>query len=119
MRPPAGHRLRAPDAARRAADVMRLHQVALSSDELMAGRYVALRLSDGGSDNIVYETRAAAITHQLHETMCLYMRIPLTPISDAELDTLLWYARRKYDSGHRESPDSQLMIPSTIEELKR
>lgn len=40
------------------------------------GRWIAARLSDGGTDGNVYDTRQDAIRHQLHEEQCCYVLIP-------------------------------------------
>jgi hypothetical protein len=109
-------KLRAPDAARRMADVIALHQLALSKDELLAGRYVAIRLADGGSDGVAYDTRAAAIEAQSNApSRCGYFQVPLERFSAATCDSLLWYVRGCYDSGFREDPSQQLIISNQVE----
>ncbi len=111
--------LRTQDAAKRMRDVIALHQTALSNDELIAGRYAAVRLSDGGSDGVAYETVTQAIGYQLHETQCGYFRIPPNPArwGMATCDSLLWYVRARYDAGYRPSTDRQLMMPLKLEDL--
>jgi hypothetical protein len=116
MLAPSGYRYRTRDAARRMADTVALHQVALSSDEKVAGRYIAVRLSDGGSDGVAYPSRAEAIRHQRHNgSRCIYPRIPLERWSAKTCDVLLWYARIAYDQGHREDPAHQLWVPTQEE----
>lgn len=111
--------LRSGDAARRMRDILALHQVALTTDELIAGRYVAIRLADGGSDGQVYDTRADAIRAQANSpSRCLYLRVPLERLNASACDTLLWYVRGCYDSGAREDPAHALMVPNTIEHLR-
>lgn len=119
MDEPRNYKFRYPDAARRFADTVALHQAALSFDELLAGRYMAVRLSDGGSDGVVYDTRPEAIAHQRHNSSrCIYPRIPPGERwSPKVCDVLLMYARSAYDHGHREDPAHQLWIPTQKEHL--
>ncbi len=84
------------DAARRMSDLVNLHTV--------AGRtrgYVAIRLSDGGSDGTVYDTRADAIRHQLHEQQCLYLKLGPAGMTPAVAARLLAMHREIYDAGFR------------------
>lgn len=39
-------------------------------------RWIAARLSDGGTDGNVYDTRRDAVRHQLHEDQCCYVLVP-------------------------------------------
>lgn len=116
--PPKNHRFRNLDAAKRMRDVLQLHLTVLSRAEILAGRFVAIRLSDGGSDGVAYESRAAAVEHQRHNaSRCAYIQIPPGGFSTEACDTLLWYVRGVYDAGHREDPAHSLMIPMNIEDL--
>jgi len=103
------------------SDALALHQTVLSTDELLAGRYAAFRLSDGGSDGVAYESRADAVRHQLHDTQCAVIRIPLERLSPAVCDTLLWYVRGVYDAGwrpDRNDPERSLIIPNRVEDFR-
>lgn len=86
------------------------------------GRWVAIRLSDGGSDGNYYDTRADAIRHQIHETLCCYIKILPNgmPIEDAEKFMAIY--RKLYDDGFRltdpEDP-RHIIMPYTKEELNR
>lgn len=105
-------------AAKRMAELVALHQLALSKDELIAGRYIAVRLADGSSDGVAYDTRAQAIEHQRNSpSRCAYFRIPLERWSARTCDVLLWYVRKTYDAGNREDPAHALIIPNTIEHM--
>jgi hypothetical protein len=108
--------MRTPDAARRMAEQIALHQVALTREEILAKRFIAIRLSDGGSDGVAYDTRDDAIRHQLHETLCGYFQVPLERWSPETCDSLLWYVRKRYDAGYRAKPGSHLILPTNIEE---
>jgi hypothetical protein len=87
------------DAARRAHEIVNTHLMV--DPEGNRGRWVALRLSDGGSDGVVYDDVAAAADHQLHYQQCMYVRIPWGGLPVAEAETLLTYHRRVYDAGNR------------------
>lgn len=117
--PPTGQAWRTGEVeARRFAELVALHQLALSTDELIAGRYIAVRLADGGSDGVAYDTRAQAIEHQRNSpSRCAYFRIPLERVTARTCDVLLWYVRKCYDSGAREDPAHALIIPNTIEHM--
>lgn len=84
-----------PDDARRAADILNLHIM------LGARGWVAIRLSDGGSDSIVYDKKADAIRHQLHEHQCAYFMLPVIPVTPYECDVYLRYNRQLYANGMR------------------
>jgi hypothetical protein len=118
---PEHREMRNSDAAKRMADIVRLHQMALSTDELLARRYVAIRLSDGGSDGVAYESREDAISHQFHETLCGYFEIPRphTTWGPQTCDSLLWYTRSRYNAGYRAAPNAQLILPMKVEDLYR
>jgi hypothetical protein len=102
------------DAARRCSDVIRTHVVAGS-----IGRWAAIRLSDGGSDGIPYDTRAEAVRHQLHETQCAYVQIPYDDMSPRAAGVFLRFHRDAYDAGMRltdpERPDAGPILPNRIE----
>jgi hypothetical protein len=84
-----------PDDARRAADIINMHIM------LKKCGWVAIRLSDGGSDGVVYDVRADAIRHQLHENQCAYFLLPEIPVTPWECDVMLRYNRQLYDNGVR------------------
>jgi len=118
-KPPRDYVYKTQAAAQRMWDVLNLHKVALSTEELAAKRWVAIRLSDGGSDNIAYDTRRAAFTHQLHPTMCLYLPVDLRPLPPLQAcDVLLWYIRRAYDNGWRPDEDRHDILPQPMEMIR-
>lgn len=97
------------DAAHRCSDVIRTHLAAEGYAAI--GRWVAIRLSDGGSDGNLYATKREAIRFQLHETQCAYAQIPpgadMTPRA---AENFLSVNRQLYDAGMRitdpdDSPD--------------
>lgn len=118
--PPADYKWKTGhDIAKRMADTVALHQVALDKGAILAGRYVAIRLADGGSDGIAYDTYAECVTHQRHEaTRMAYFKLPLERWNAPTCDVLLWYTRKCYDSGWRVDPTRQLIIPQAKEHLR-
>lgn len=119
MREPKGE-MRNWDSAKRFCDTIRLHQSILSKDEILAGRFVAIRLADGGSDGVVYNTRAEAITAQRNSpSRCGYFQIPFETWTPRVCDSLLWYVRACYDAGNREDPAHQLIMPTRVEDVRK
>lgn len=100
------------------ADTVRLHQQALTMDEILAGRWMAIRLADGGSDMTAYDTLAAAVkSAELSPSRCFYPRVLPEPMGPDVCGFMVWYARTCYDNGWREDPSRQLIIPTRIEDL--
>lgn len=98
------------DEARRAADQVNVHVAALGREA--CGKWVAIRLSDGGSDGTLYDTRPDAIRHQFHEQQCAYFCIPGVPtfLTAREAEAFLTYCRSLYDAGYR-IPDPTAPAP--------
>lgn len=99
------------DAARRCADIITGHIVLGNS-----GRWAAIRLSDGGSDGIPYDTRADAIRFQLHETQCAYVKIPIDRMEPQHAEIFLRFNRLAYDAGFRltDPDDKRELIPARL-----
>jgi hypothetical protein len=87
------------DFAKRAYDIMNLHVI--GKGDQAWGKWVAFRLSDGGSDNILYDTREQAISHQLHPSQCCYLVIPPTGFTFSEIRQFLSLSRNFYNKGVR------------------
>lgn len=83
-------------AGARAADVL---NEALRAG--LVGCWVAIRLSDGGSDGHVYELRADAVRYQLNELQCMYLAVPPMMTSPVEAQRLIDMHRDMYDAGLR------------------
>lgn len=61
------------DAGKRAAEAVNLH---LSVDRFgNMGRWVAIKLSDGSTDGVAYETWSEAVRHQHDGSWCCYLVI--------------------------------------------
>lgn len=97
------------DSARRASDAIRLHLLA-DRDQAITS-WVAIRLSDGGTDGILYNHKHQAVRHQLHEYQCAYIMISPDGMSPRAAETFLRFHRHLYDSGFRlANPDKDLEV---------
>lgn len=89
--------LRHSDAAKRLCDTYNLHRIADPIGNL--GRWFAVAISDGTTDNVLYDSRIDAIKHQHHNEM-YYAYIQIVPMTmdlcDAEL--YLSGVRKTYDA---------------------
>ena len=93
------------DAAKRAYDNVRLLATFNDYDtRVRQSPYVAIRLSDGGCDMRLYDTKREAVRHQLHETLCAYFSFRNAPAGFASYkDAAIYLAwnRATYDAGMR------------------
>ena len=104
------------DEDKRCSDIVTMHAIAGS-----VGKWVAIRLADGGSDNVVYDTRADAVRHQHHEQLCAYVKVPPGGMQPKEANVFLGYHRKLYDAGFR-LPDPEFvppMMPLTAKDKAR
>jgi hypothetical protein len=99
-------------AAHRASEAINL--AALGG---MAFRWVAIALADGRSDGVVYDTRADAIRHQFHESLCMYIKVTPDGLNPGDAELLLDFHRKAYDAGYRLSDPErpQHIVPQTRE----
>lgn len=110
------------DAARRCSDLVRQAIV-----DRNVGRWLAIRLSDGGSDGIAYDKRSDAVRLQLHEQQCAYVKVPADDMSPRAAERFLAINRELYDAGFRladpEGPDGdtdrEIIAPNAIEDAER
>lgn len=115
------------DAAKRAYDIIRgLVTFTEYDHRVRQSPWVAIRLSDGGSDGVMYDTKREAVRHQLHESTCAYFCFRTAPngfSSKKDAAVFLAYHRAAYDAGFRlPDPDdpsggSDLIIPTTQEHV--
>lgn len=115
------------DAAKRAYDTVRGLATFVDYDtRVRQSPYVAIRLSDGGSDGRLYDTKRDAIKHQIHENLCAYFSFRGAPNgfdSAKEAAVYLAFNRAAYDAGMRMvDPDDpngggDLIMPTTKEQL--
>lgn len=90
------------DAARRCSDIVNGYISTRPIDELR-NCWIAVRLSDGGSDGTLYDSKRDAVRHQLWEFQCAYVsfRNLAGGITPLEAERFLDYNRRAYDAGFR------------------
>lgn len=84
------------DAARRMASA-----VTLAAMNGGAGRWLAVRLQDGGSDHVLYDRRSDAMAHQISPEHALYLLIPPDGMTTGQADRVLGFWRDVYSAGHR------------------
>lgn len=85
-------------AVQHMCDSINMHVQAIGSDAF--GRYVAIRLEDGKSpDNALYDTRADAVRHNIHDPWCFYVKVNPGGIGPNEAWVVLGYARQAKESG--------------------
>lgn len=73
----------------------------LADREGAPGRWLAVRLTDGGGDNVLYATRDEAIAHQLHSGYHAYLRLAPTAMSPRSALTYIRMARHMHSNGQR------------------
>lgn len=105
------------DAARRCADA---YNEQLEKNKLNAsGKWIAVRLSDGGSDGNLYPTKRDAVRYQLHENQCAYICMLPNRLSVEDAASILRVHRKLYDSNARISdPDTHVQMPARREFLR-
>jgi hypothetical protein len=89
------------DAARRCSEIVTATAIIADAVGDTTYRWVAIRLSDGGSDGTVYASRDDAIRHQLHEELCAYVLCPPSGMQPQEAEIYLAFHRKAYDAGFR------------------
>ena len=97
--PSCPHIARHSDEAKRCSDTVNMHLAALGFGAHR--RWVAVRLSDGGTDGVLYDTRRDAVRHQLDEMQCAYVCIPPTQMSVCAAEVFLAFHRKAYAAGFR------------------
>lgn len=84
------------DKAKRCSDIVRQH---LTDDPQIASYgWVAIRLSDGSSDGVVYPVKEIAVEFQLHPTQCAYLRILPDGIGEREATSFLYHTAQLYQN---------------------
>lgn len=86
------------DAARRVSEAITLHMLADGDGNF--GKWCAFRLSDGTSDDVVYDDPVTAADHQLHYKQCAYIQIHRGGLSPRGAQVMLTYYRAVYDAGN-------------------
>jgi len=88
------------DAAKRMADTYNLHKIGAGSASL--GKWIAIALADGTSDDTLYDSKRDAVIHQKHnEQWYAYIKIVPPSMKTCDAEVMLATHRRMYDAGLR------------------
>jgi hypothetical protein len=87
------------DAGKRAADAVNIHRSAIGDDAV--NKWVAVNLSDGSSDGVLYFSQSDAVSHQSNEFTCAYVCIPPELADPYEMGIYMRTVRQLYDKGFR------------------
>lgn len=102
-----------PDYAKKCSDQVNMHVLGMGNSAV--DKWVAIRLSDGGSDGKLYDKKADAVRHQLHETQCCYVCVPPTGMSPRQAKNFMDFNRMLYDQGMRlQDPDREVIQPMNL-----
>lgn len=90
------------NAAKRLSDIVNGYAVAYPTDMLF-NSWLAVRLSTGDTDGVMYDDRRAAVRHQSDEKLCAYLslRFAVTGMTVKDAFLFLAYHRAAYDAGFR------------------
>lgn len=113
------------DTAKRLSDIVNSMVVLYPLDTII-NSWIAVRLSDGGTDGVLYETRADAVRHQAHETQCAYLSLRAAPAGMPinEAHVYLKFHRDAYNAGYvftdpeRPNGGMDMYMPTPYEDVK-
>ena len=104
------------DDAKRASDIVNSYLSFIPFDELK-NKWLAIRLSDGGYDGNLYDSKADAVRHQSDEFLCAYVcfRNLIGGATPREMEIFLRFNRDAYDAGFRlPDPDARSGGPDVL-----
>jgi hypothetical protein len=114
------------DRAKRLSDIVN-SLVLIYPLEVLTRSWIAVRLSDGGTDGTLYDTRRDAVRHQAHETQCAYIQLTavMGGIQLQEAYTYLKFQEYVYDNPNFRMTDPEapnggmdMQIPLTNEDVR-
>lgn len=90
------------DAGRRAADAINEHITRFGWWDIRS-KWVAIRLADGTSDGVLYDTKQDAVRHQHDEFLCAYLNLRGVNggARDTECAIMIKFHRDMYKAGFR------------------
>lgn len=104
------------DAGRRGAEAINLHLLFNNFSDVKY-KWMAIRLSDGSCDNVLYDTKADAVNHVVDERWFMYICFSgLGPAGakPSEVAKLILFWREAYEAGGRFiAPDERAPIMTT------
>jgi hypothetical protein len=105
------------DAAKRMADIIN-GLVSFTPVWDLRTKWIAVRLSDGGTDGVLYDSRDDAIRHQIDERFCAYVCMASMVQGAKPLDCAIYleFHRQAYDANMRlhEPEAPQLILPTSV-----
>lgn len=88
------------DEAKRVSDHYNLHRIADPHGSI--GKWFAVKLHDGESDRVLYDSKSDAVTHQHHnENYYAFIQVGPWPMTPTDAESFLATHRRMYDAGLR------------------
>lgn len=105
------------DAAKRMADTWNLHKIGAGYDAI--GKWIAVALADGTSDDVLYDNKVAAVRHQRHnEQYFAFLKIGPPSMTECDAEVMIETHRRMYKAGMRMAdPDHKHGGPDLITRL--
>lgn len=102
------------EAGKRAADHINLHMVVNPRDEIR-DKWLAIKLEDGSSDGVMYDTAPDAVRHQRFEQQCWYVCFRgINPggFTAKDCSIMIMHYRKAYAAGLRfVDPDNRVRVP--------
>lgn len=86
------------DRAKRAHELINIHY--LANGTAVTGKWVAIRLSDGGSDGKLYPSKPDARRFQLHPQQCAYLCLQRSHAEYDEIKVYLDKMEELYNNGY-------------------
>ncbi len=109
------------DPAKRLCDQYNLHKIGAGINSV--GKWIAVRLIDGSSDGVLYDSKRDAVRHQHHnEQLYTFVKIIPPSMNVCEAEVFMATARNLYDAGLRlTDPDDkhggrEVIKRSTVED---
>lgn len=87
------------DAAKRASEAYNLHRVADPHGSV--NKWIVIKLQDGSSDNVLYDTKRDAVRHVSDERFYMFVKVGPWPFTEQEAAVWLTTNRKLYEKGVR------------------
>jgi hypothetical protein len=105
------------DPAKRLSDTYNLHRLAIGLDAV--GKWFAVSLAEGRSDDVLYDHKRDCVRHQQHnEQLYAFIKIVPAGMNHCEAEVMLAKHRQMYDAGLRlTDPEDRHGGPDVIKRL--